>query len=138
MPADFDTIPETEWAYLAGLIDGEGCICVNIATGGAYQLRLVITQKNEDDLFRIANSFAAKFHPKRGTKAFQLNWSGHEAEAILRRVFPYLKWKKHEAELAIAFACEVMVGKSNGHKQDKVEGKFIMDELKAIKEASYA
>ena len=136
MPADFDAIPETEWAYLAGLIDGEGCINVFIGSGGAFDLQLKISQKNKSDLHKIASEFGSKFNPNSNTNSYQLCWCGHEAEAILRKVFPYLKWKKEEAELAISFACEVMCGK--GNQQNKPLGQFVKEELSAIKEAKYA
>ena len=130
MPAD------TDWAYLAGIIDGEGCINVSMNTGGAFFLQLRITQKNRNDLTELQKRFGGSIYPKRRESSVQLDWLGRKADVILRKVFPYLRWKIDEAELAIAFVSQVMNGA--GQKQDKVLGQFIKDELCALKKARYA
>jgi len=133
MPADFD------WAYLAGIIDGEGCISVAITRNGAYYLQLRISQKNKGDLKKLQTKFGGRLNSNSNTQSYQLHWYGRDAEPILRNILPYLIWKKDEAELAIAFIDQIMISRQGrGIKQNKSLAQFIKDELQAIKRWKYA
>jgi len=110
-------LTETEWAYLAGFIDGDGCITINVGgTKGSvtpsHRLLLLITQANKEYLekwcARVGLGRVYAIHsgesPIQGTKQCY-NWqmSGRQAEAVLRKVLPYLDIKREQAEIAIKF-----------------------------------
>ncbi len=142
MPESFKQQPLTEydWAYLAGLIDGEGCIGVYCNPYGTYHLQLRISQKNKKDLLEIAEKYQFNHGPNRSIGSYQLYVGGKKAEYILRQVFPYLRWKRSEAELAIAFCCQCMKGREGaGNKQpNKDLAEFIKNEMQSIKRRKYA
>ena len=113
-------VSETDLAYLAGLIDGEGSISIsrwvhqtrgirNKNVGHHMHLNLGMTS-------RIAVEWAAKTfggnvrwkNPNQAdghVRAIMYYWQvyGTKAVPILRLIFPYLKTKSFQAMLAIAF-----------------------------------
>lgn len=104
-------ITETEKAYIAGFMDGEGCISIGKYQGKhnrtpVYQLQLVISQKVDvlRDLCRIAGvgSVCLNNH-KEGRKYQQWRMSPHDAVDFLKAILPYLRVKRQEAEIAIEF-----------------------------------
>jgi len=105
---------ETEWAYLAGLIDGEGCLdlCIHLRTH-AYKDRkyramgcspkLTITLKshpiNKEVLEWLSKTFDTPIVEYRGMAKVQ--FCGESLRGILERTLPYLKIKPQEAEILL-------------------------------------
>ena len=74
MKSDNPQQAETVWAYMAGIIDGEGCISVaKYSTARTYKVELIVVQKNESiPLWLIKNIGASRnirisSTPKAGT-----------------------------------------------------------------------
>ncbi len=99
-------------AYLAGLIDGEGCIYVQTyfgrQPGKKYCLYLELSMCSELTIRWVQKNFggnyrAAKPYGKR--KRVQYHWrvSNERAIAILKHVYPYLVTKKRQAALSFKF-----------------------------------
>jgi len=133
-------VDKIKFSYLAGIIDGEGCINVSVNNTKAYCLQVRISQKNKKDLILLQKEYGGKIYVNSNTKNYQLHWLGKNSELILRNIFPFLKWKKDEAELAIAFISQIMIGKKGryGEKQNRKLAKFIKEQLSAIKRRKYA
>lgn len=102
---------ESDWAYLGGLIDGEGHISVvQVRTGKFTQQRLVITNTDLPLLVSVARQFGGKIYGTvssikgKSTRKGSFQWYcyGKLVRAILAGVLPYLRGKKEEAELAIS------------------------------------
>lgn len=103
------SLSESDWAYLAGIIDGEGHISVVDVRDGRYtQRRLVVTNCCLPLLISLARRFGGRIHghqpegPKRTRASFE--WYGYGAWAtdILRHVLPYLIGKREEAEIFLS------------------------------------
>jgi hypothetical protein len=99
---------ESDCAYLAGLIDGEGHISVvEIKSGKFTQRRLVITNTHLPVLVWVTQRFGGKIYtPNKyyngGTKiSFQWYCYGDDVDRILLHVVSYLKIKQMEARLAL-------------------------------------
>ena len=103
-------------AYAAGIIDGEGCICIykhrkrkDTKHGYIFALTVRVTNTNE----YIINWFKMQFgggickmadRTSRGYKdCWQWAISGKKASDFLKLIEPYLLIKYPQAELAIAF-----------------------------------
>ena len=118
---------EVELAYLAGIVDGEGCI-----TG-----RLGITDKRRSPnlgvRFLISNTdqrlvqwvrdkwggriYAHKRHNARWKTAFQWEVTLGQAAPILRSILPYLLLKRRQAEIALelhSLSIPALVGRKKG------------------------
>ena len=98
---------ETEKAYLAGIVDGEGCIGI-FNVRGSYSLRLSVgmTDTQAIELLssvtgkRISSVTVRRPNCKVG---YLVRLSGVDAQAFLNEILPYLRVKKNLAELAIQF-----------------------------------
>lgn len=109
---DVDNTPcflATDVAYLAGIIDGEGCINMSKQWGHGrwhYGLHLSVTSTSDVLKVWLSGTFgglARTVAPKNSNCTEQLHWTmaGNRCQALLRLVLPYLKIKRPQAELAL-------------------------------------
>ena len=109
---------EAKYAYLAGIIDGEGCVSLQSFPQSDF-LRpcLIIGQKNYQFLADLCIE-----HPggriTRSSTGWNLQYTKASViESVLLSVLPYLRIKKSVAEVVI-LVCRVS-GKVGGHYSDK-------------------
>ena len=95
-----------EIAYLAGLIDGEGCIVIkkNKSTNRLYNysLRLTVQMYHKDVIYAIYCRFGGNIHILKN-KIWFWDIGGLDAGDLLKELLPYLIVKKEQAELALNF-----------------------------------
>lgn len=108
---------ETEIAYLAGIIDGEGCISICRCNPGKekhprkivrHRLRLSITQKPNDLITWLFEKFPKhgcchSKNPDGSIHCMAVVWWDNTAGKIIRMVYPYLTCKKAQADIAFEF-----------------------------------
>ena len=106
---------ETDIAYIAGLIDGEGYIGIKRITSltngrvnPTYQERIQIRMVDEGAIKFISeclggNYYAEKPHAHKGRPLYCFQASDKIAIRILKTILPYLRVKKFVAEKVIAF-----------------------------------
>lgn len=114
-------ITETDWAYLAGMIDGEGCLAlfrhfqkkVTVTSSRGYELepRMSIAnmnQKNMEDIkqfLQLGNITKVVSHKddEEGTPRiiYDLRFGPNNQRIILPKVLPYLRQKKARAEIIL-------------------------------------
>jgi hypothetical protein len=115
---------ETQKAYIAGIIDGEGCIYINYVpvdtvkrprqVNPNFSLFVRVSMCNERLIRHIHRtigtgsvSHSGKFKEKHPEIKMNKPWlwaaAQHRAAQVLKDILPYLVLKKHEAELGIAF-----------------------------------
>ncbi len=94
----------TEKAYLAGIIDGEGCISIGRnSQHGSYVIRLFIAQHSRElELHKWLRSLGAGC-TETYTSIVKYTWSGHKMKPILEATLPYMKVKTRQAKLALRF-----------------------------------
>lgn len=110
-------MPElTDIAYLAGLVDGEGCIRIKRAkayrnlTGRAnpaYHCSIHVRMVDEAAIKFLGDTLGGwywreKAHATNGRPLFCWQATDREAEFILRCLLPYLRVKRAQAENALA------------------------------------
>ncbi len=110
---------EVDRAWLAAIVDGEGCIYISRSKAGATTGRgrnYVRTQDAFDAGVSVVNTSAAllercvqitglgKVRPShnRGTQAFEWRIYSSKARQLLRELYPHLVAKQDQARLAIA------------------------------------
>ena len=113
-PAASDRLP-TELAYMAGIIDGEGCIRIGTylrksTTGNYLKTQAAIEISNTDIrmLRWVSERFGGHVRPKshqnpKGKPAFTWQCGGREGHDILTKILPYLVIKKDQAECFVSF-----------------------------------
>ena len=129
---------KTDLAYLAGILDGEGCIHIGKWIGQEGQLpryRLAVQISMVDKVPLLLARFAfggyLRLRKRKNDKWKPLwEWGVGSGSAVecLKDLMPYLHTKKAEAELAIKFQ------ESKNHKQNWVRRE---DKVLAVEEANY-
>jgi hypothetical protein len=103
---------QTDIAYIAGLVDGEGYIGIRKTTvrkdcfNHSYHARIQIRMVDEPAIKFITdtlggNYYREKPHCNNGKPLFCYQSSDKKAEHILQTILPYLKVKKRSAETVL-------------------------------------
>jgi hypothetical protein len=101
-------VRKTERAYLAGIIDGEGCISLTGRVHGKYITPIVqITNTNKDLIFWLQRRFGGSLYVQNGAlrgrkTAYKLVACAKKAQAIVREAFPYLRIKREHAKIILS------------------------------------
>lgn len=108
-------IEENDYAYAAGLIDGEGCIYIHKYNSPKesknpwYSLRVSVGMTNFDVINYLKDTFGGNVSYSKGNKKNrtrnQARWiiSSKDATIFLKKIKKYLICKYKEAELGIKF-----------------------------------
>ena len=111
-----DGIPALSFPYLAGLLDGEGCIMLykaknkHLACGWAWQVRVQISQSNPafiDSLKSflgygsVLHNVAVNKQTKKLSSRSAIIFASRKARRFLKAVFPHLILKREEAKLCL-------------------------------------
>ncbi len=99
---------EIKLAYLAGIVDGEGCFVISRRANGSY-FRLEVTstnlalceylKKNYNGCMRI--SYRGR-EGKNHKQAYRWEIEGKKAVSLIRELYPHLIIKKAVAEILLA------------------------------------
>lgn len=117
-----------KFAWAAGFVDGDGCICPVIQrhddrATDSVRIRLVVTQ-NDRHVLEVLRTVlgercalnATKRLPCQNRQAYQLQYdSGHAIEAI-RKILPYLIRKRREADLCLQLFVDGQLNRNPGPK----------------------
>jgi hypothetical protein len=95
----FEDVTELEWAYLAGRIDADGSIGCYKHNPKWTMVRLDL-YSNDKSFLEWVQSLLGGYVSINST-TWQWNAGTPNVATILRRLLPYLKTKKDQAELAI-------------------------------------
>lgn len=116
-------ITKMDWAYLAGVIDSDGCIGTQKNTiGRTYRPYLVVIQRDMVLIEWLFSKFEGRVNlvsRKRADRTdYYLRWETHNTKTtnILKGSLPYLIVKKEQAKLAIEL---VETRKFHGNKKGK-------------------
>ncbi len=101
----------TDLAYIAGFLDGDGSIMVQVKRTkfNARGWRLMFTicfyqdSKHEQPLFWIRQQLGIGYISHRNDGMTELRINGYaQVENILRELFPYLKFKRKQAKIILS------------------------------------
>jgi len=101
----FKRINNTTLSYIAGLFDGEGYFCA-VQNGGYGLLRIRIVNCRLDVLEWLKGMFGGYISekPKTSETSHQCyEWNCGEKERFLKLLKPYLRMKRRQMEVALAF-----------------------------------
>jgi len=104
----------TDIAYIAGLIDGEGYIGIKKSTirkdcfNPSYHARIQIRMVDEEAIKFITKTLGGNYYKEKpsvakGRPLYCFQASDKSAEMILKTILPYLKIKKSLAEIVLKF-----------------------------------
>lgn len=109
--------PSTDFAWAAGIVDGEGCIHIrknepsssskHKSTHFALVLKVTMTDATTihrlRELFRVGHITVDANKPSGHKTAHSWTCMSADAQGVLRKLYPYLLTKRHEAFRAIEF-----------------------------------
>lgn len=123
--------PESDLAWAAGFLDGEGCIHIakqryRGRRSDTYRLGVYVTQNDRPALqaFCDAVGIQAPIYPiqraeNHSRQCYTLNFNGRNALRLLKAVMPHLRRKLREAKAALRFWTEGRMGvPSDGRRLD--------------------
>lgn len=128
---------QAKCGYAAGIVDGEGSICIRrkkILGNGPkagqiqnYYMSVTVTQKDGKLIDWLLGNFSGStyLHWKGTNTGWSHEWilNHNKAKDFLKRIFPFLVYKKNQAELAIRFQERLDV--FNNRKRERNElGQF--------------
>jgi len=136
---------ETTKAYIAGLLDGEGCFHINkFATtkspiGFQYRSVVEVAMCDKSPIEFAAKATGKNFSEKplkSGRIAYVLVWRNGIAANLIREILPYLHGKRDQAELLLYFEDHVTPGRGRTYKQSDAiiceDIRMRVKEMKAI------
>ena len=102
-------------AYIAGIVDGEGCITIikrNVKRKNGvfcfYQCLVIVTNANKkmlDFITKLYGGWISTNHKLKGNQKISYNWvcAGDNMRKLLNDILPYLIIKKEQAKLILQF-----------------------------------
>ena len=139
---------ETDWAYLAGLIDGEGQMDIllranpntkHIGRGYTREFRLNITNGSRELLVELQQKIGmgsiylqdVTWSPTHRVKMYSYRFSHNPIRKVLPNIIPYLMLKK---KLAVMLLEELDLVKDMSIEADKREGMLLQKDAEFRKE----
>lgn len=132
-PGKVGSFNETEKAYIAGIVDGEGSVTINVTRCRWSPLISVLNTCEE-----LIDWLVPCFHtnklpvksPKGHRKRYVINvWKTWDVIAILEQITPYLIVKKRNAELVLEF-CKLKLNNLSGEPTSRDHE--ILEEIRAL------
>ena len=116
--ATIPSLSEVDRAYIAGVFDGEGCICITTRNQRRYHsLRITVTNTHQGLIRFLHERLGGCVSPHSAREKCRPTWTwvapDQRSENILVLLQPFLLVKKHQCELALEFRRLV---KSAGHR----------------------
>ena len=117
MSTDMSMIESEKYAYLAGLVDGDGHICYKVYGGGKYRYPLLeIISKDKKFLEAIGEEFGdGKYNIRCGDRSWKLAFGLPKSRELLRKIKRYSVLKQSDIECVLS-GCEI-VRKRNPYKE---------------------
>jgi len=125
---------DTDLAYIAGLLDGEGTISIAAGSKKWPALRVEIASTDYEVLHYAEQVLGVgkihsqgQFHPLGGRPCFKYYIYCQKASDVLGLVLPYLHIKKQQAILGIKWQKNIV-----GRKQPGEVRKYYIDQMRAL------
>lgn len=119
--------------YLAGIIDGEGCLTIQRSRNGkSHTFKIRVSMSHKRVLKEILDNFGGHlwgpYKRNRSTKE-KLIWEwciyGREAFELLKKIYPFLIVKQEEAHIGWDFCNQLFFRKRNFGKTQITEDELI-------------
>lgn len=123
---------ELEYSYLAGLIDGEGCIGLYEHINkkkqwtNTFNMQFSITNTDKNIIEWIQKTFGGKWYivtkkSQKLSECYKIYFNYENSYHILNKILPYLIIKKSQCKVAIEFLYVVLSGVGKNIKKTALE-----------------
>lgn len=121
---------DVDKAYMAGFFDGEGCI--GLYRRGSWSLQVTIAQNSTEVLNDFNTAFLGGNWNSR-PRCQCITWYGLTGEPLVRDLYPFLRVKQEQAELALRW-CDLVKDRKKGQPYTALESEYMIDLATRIKE----
>lgn len=118
-----------QYAYAAGIIDGEGCISIrkvplkNRIGIYEYSLTVLVNQTDGEAVDFLRGCFGGSIYKthfdKQRLAVYRWELRGNKASEFLKHIFSFLRIKKAQAELAQRFQLSIIKGADKRHERNQ-------------------
>jgi len=127
----------SRYAYLAGLIDADGCIAIkrtqasksNQRSTPSYSLQITVNQYDGRLIDWLYGNFGGNvctcWSRLRNKNYYRWYITGSKAKYILKRLIPFLRYKKKQAELGIQLQTHIEKGMNGNSRWKSLSDKEI-------------
>lgn len=131
-------LSETEAAYLAGIVDGEGSLTISMGVShGTVNIVPEISIANNKYalmqwlLDRVSGSVYGRIH--KGNQATSYTWKCTNSLRVplLQRLLPYLLLKQRQAEIVIEIADQI---RANSYRGKRLPDEALLQRLQLVSE----
>jgi len=134
MPRVLPELPETFWAYLAGLVDGEGSMSV-YANGP--RLSISNTHLPTLEWVRDSLSYGRVWQLQQSEMAtrpcYQWDCGARVMRALLPKILPYLRIKQERAEALLEYMDEINYNNTKGLPEEMKVRRAVLRESLQIR-----
>lgn len=129
---------DTEAAYIAGLIDGEGCLTIGKKTKDRYNAHLSIANSNRKILeWVVIKTKLGIIYSRPGTikskVVYRVEFRVNEIAALLITILPFLVGKREQADLLLEFiGCRHTPGRGPKPIELRIQHELICEEIRAL------
>lgn len=116
-------LTDPEMAYIAGIVDGEGCFSITDGGGRKFSVSFGINMADSSALRMISKVFRCpirNFIASDNKPYFNIQLSGDNLKEFILAVYPYLRVKRKEAELALEMRASL--DSTKGKQKPRSEG----------------
>lgn len=135
---------DTTAAWLAGLLDGEGCFHIaHSKARNQLNPQVIVGMCHQPTVEHVAKLMGS---PVRGVKTYRKGWrdrwsttlcGARQIESLLTRILPYLVAKREEAELMLEF-CRTFPPKFARVSPETLTKRLqLLEQLKALREIGW-
>jgi len=136
-------LSDVDAAYIAGLVDGEGCIRIDrfktdrSHIGFQYRTTVTIAMCDPETIRWVGTTTDRKiseYQIPSGRTVYTVVWRNGPAKELLLAILPFLRGKRPQAELCIHFEENITPGRGRTYKTgDKERCDEIRDRVSALK-----
>ena len=136
---------DVEAAYIAGLMDGEGCFTIvksrsdNTPIKTQYGVRVEFCMCDREPIELMASLFGRPVSTKAlksGRTGYMVRFHAATAIAFIEAVLPFLRGKKRQAELILEMHRNYLPGRGRSHTEETVAAiERIRTEFSGLKRA---
>ena len=140
-------LSETDKAYMAGLVDGEGSIVIEYCNNRRNtKLRMNVTNAHIETLEGLKNLWGGHLYRRPPNKiknhkaVGQLGFTAKQAWEVISSIHPYLRIKRKQADLALEFAKTLLPPRCNGKRLTEDELSFranLKDQISKLNKRGY-
>lgn len=109
-------ITALEWAYLAGIIDADGCIRIfaEKRKRAPSAINVLVTNGDASLVRWLRDKLGGRVYARGPQRCWNVSWTAKKAVSILEGIYPFLIIKREQARLTMDFQALLLPPRCRG------------------------